>query len=489
MDAASLARMQFAFTAIYHYLFVPLSIGLGLIVALMQTKAYRTGDAHDEARAAFWVRLFTMTFAVGVATGITMEFSFGTNWAGYSRFVGDIFGAPLAAEALFAFFLESVFLGVLLFGKGRVSRRFYMVSSWLVWAGSLLSSLWIVIANSWMQTPAGYTVVHTAAGSKAELTSFLEAALNHTTLQRFFHTVIALLILGAFVSMAIGAYYLWKMRDEASARVFIRTGAIVGIVTAVLMLPAAHAQALAVARTQPSKLAAMEGQYEEGPVALSLFGWVDEENETTYALSIPGGTSFLADQSFTTEYPGLNDFAPDERPEFVNAIFQSYHAMVALFGVICIALLVALLVAKGKLANKRWPLAILMFAWIAPYLAIEFGWITAELGRQPWIVYGELKTVDAASASVTPAQLYITMGLFLAVYLVVFLGWVRMVAKTIKAGPDAFLPSRLAVAAASEDAPELSFAAAPAGPRDGDDVRDDGESAESGDADASKEVE
>lgn len=439
VDAASLARMQFAFTALYHYLFVPLSIGLGLIVAIMTTKAYKSHDAHDEARAQFWTRLFTMTFAVGVATGITMEFSFGTNWAGYSRFVGDIFGAPLAAEALFAFFLESVFLGVLLFGRSRVSRRFYMVSSWLVWFGSMLSSLWIIIANSWMQTPAGYKVVDSYNGSKAVLTDFFAAALNHTTLQRFFHTVIALLILGAFVCIAVGAFYLWKKRDQRSAHIFIRVGTIVGVVTALLMLPAAHAQALAVARTQPSKLAAMEGQYEEGPVALSLFGWVDEEKQETYALSIPGGTSFLADQSFETEYPGLNDFAEDERPEFVNAIFQSYHAMVALFGVICITLILSFLIVRGKLAGKRWPLVILMLAWLAPYLAIEFGWITAELGRQPWIVFGELKTVDAASASVDATQLMITMGLFAVVYLVVFAGWVRMVAKTIKAGPDAFL--------------------------------------------------
>lgn len=456
MDAASLARMQFAFTALYHYLFVPLSIGLGLIVAIMTTKAYKSHDAHDEARAQFWTRLFTMTFAVGVATGITMEFSFGTNWAGYSRFVGDIFGAPLAAEALFAFFLESVFLGVLLFGRSRVSRRFYMVSSWLVWFGSMLSSLWIIIANSWMQTPAGYKVVDSYNGSKAVLTDFFAAALNHTTLQRFFHTVIALLILGAFVCIAVGAFYLWKKRDQRSAHIFIRVGTIVGVVTALLMLPAAHAQALAVARTQPSKLAAMEGQYEEGPVALSLFGWVDEEKQETYALSIPGGTSFLADQSFETEYPGLNDFAEDERPEFVNAIFQSYHAMVALFGVICITLVLSFLIVRGKLAGKRWPLVILMLAWLAPYLAIEFGWITAELGRQPWIVFGELKTVDAASASVDATQLMITMGLFVVVYLVVFAGWVRMVAKTIKAGPDAFLATN-----GDEDSSpaSLSFAA------------------------------
>ena len=441
MDATLLARIQFAFTVLYHYLFVPISVGLGLIVAIMVTRAYRSRDARDDARAQFWTRLFTGTFAIGVATGITMEFSFGTNWAGYSRFVGDIFGAPLAAEALFAFFLESVFLGVLLFGRNRVGKRFYVASAWLVWGGSMLSSLWIIIANSWMQTPAGYRVVATETGSKAVLTDFLAAALNHTTVQRYFHTVIALLILGAFVCMAVGAFYLWKRRDADSGRLFVKVGTVVGVVTAVLMLPAAHAQALAVARNQPAKLAAMEGQYEKGAVALSAFGWVDEANQQTYALGIPGGTSFLADQDFTTEYPGLNDFPEDERPGNVNAIFQSYHGMVALFGVICVALVLGVLVSRGKLARHRWPLVILMFAWLAPYLAIEFGWITAELGRQPWIVYGELKTVDAASASVPAAQLLITLALFAVIYLVLFVGWVRLVARTVKAGPDAFLGS------------------------------------------------
>lgn len=465
MDAATLARIQFAFTVLYHYLFVPISVGLGLIVSVMGTRAYRSRDPKDEARLSFWVRLFTVTFAVGVATGITEEFSFGTNWAGYSRFVGDIFGAPLAAEALFAFFLESVFLGVLLFGKNRVGRRFYMASGWLVWIGSMLSSLWIVIANSWMQSPAGYKV----EGGRAVLTDFFAAAFNPTTWQRYFHTVVALLIMGAFVCMAVGAFYLWKKRDEESGRLFVKVGVIVAVVTSVLMLPAAHAQALAVAKNQPAKLAAMEGQYETEPVALSLFGWVDEANQKTYALGIPGGTSFLADQDFTAEYPGLNDFPEGETTPFVNAVFQSYHLMVALFGVICVVLVLGILVTAGKLKKRRWPLAILMFAWLAPYLAIEFGWITAELGRQPWIVWGELKTVDAVSQAVPAAQVGITLALFAVIYAMLFIGWVRMVAKTVKAGPEAFLGG---AHADDEDASDgLSFAAPRAG-TDGDAVSD-----------------
>ena len=203
-DVAVLSRIQFALTVAYHFLFVPLSIGLGLILAINETRYYRSRKPEDAAATKFWVKVFTATFAIGVATGITMEFSFGTNWANYSRFVGDIFGAPLAAEALFAFFLESVFLGVLLFGRERVSPKFYMVSSWLVWAGSCLSALWILIANSWMQTPAGAEL--NADGTEAVITDFFSAAFNPSIFARYTHTVDALLIMGAFVAMAVAGW-------------------------------------------------------------------------------------------------------------------------------------------------------------------------------------------------------------------------------------------------------------------------------------------
>ena len=207
-DVALLSRIQFALTVAYHFIFVPLSIGLGLITAIFATKYYLSRDEKDGAAVRLWVKIFTATFAIGVATGITMEFSFGTNWADYSRFVGDIFGAPLAAEALFAFFLESVFLGVLLFGRNKVSPKFYTVSAWLVWAGSLLSALWILIANSWMQTPAGAELA--ADGKKAIITDFLAAAMNPSIAPRYFHVIVALLIIGAFTSLALGGWYLLK---------------------------------------------------------------------------------------------------------------------------------------------------------------------------------------------------------------------------------------------------------------------------------------
>ena len=222
-DPVLLARVQFALTAAYHFFFVPLTIGLGLILAINETKYYRSRNEKDAAASRFWVKIFTATFVIGVATGITMEFSFGTNWADYSRFVGDIFGAPLAAEALLAFFLESVFLGILLFGRKTVSPKFYLVSAWLVWFGSCLSALWILIANSWMQTPAGAELA--ADGSKAVITDFLGAALNPSLMARYSHVVVALLIMGAFAAMAVSAWYLIKGRHADFAMKTMRIGA------------------------------------------------------------------------------------------------------------------------------------------------------------------------------------------------------------------------------------------------------------------------
>ena len=268
-DVALLSRIQFAVTVAYHFIFVPLSIGLGLITAIFATKYYRSRDEKDSAAMHFWVRIFTATFAIGVATGITMEFSFGTNWADYSRFVGDIFGAPLAAEALFAFFLESVFLGVLLFGEKKVSPKFYTVSAWLVWAGSCLSALWILIANSWMQTPAGAELA--SDGSKAVITDFLAAAFNPSILPRYTHVIVALLILGAFVSMAVGAWYLLKGKHSDFAMKTVRIGAVVGIVASCAMIVTAHASAVEVSEEQPTKLAMMEGMYnDEVPLSAGL---------------------------------------------------------------------------------------------------------------------------------------------------------------------------------------------------------------------------
>ena len=274
LGAAMASRLQFALTVMFHFVFVPMSIGLGLIVAIFETRYYKSRKPEDKAASNLWIKIFTATFAIGVATGITMEFSFGTNWANYSRFVGDIFGAPLAAEALFAFFLESSFLGVLIFGRRKVKPRTYMISSWVVFGGSCLSALWILIANSWMQTPTGATL--SADGAKAILSNFFAAAFSPSLLARYLHTVDSLLIMGAFVAMAIGAYYLLKNRHTDFAMKTLRVGSVIALVTTCCMLVFAHMSATTVANEQPTKLAMMEGAYSSESMPLYLIGYVDE---------------------------------------------------------------------------------------------------------------------------------------------------------------------------------------------------------------------
>lgn len=451
LDPVLLGRIQFTLTAVYHFIFVPLSIGIGLIMAIFETKAFRSGSEKDAAAARFWVKLFTVTFAVGVATGITMEFSFGTNWADYSRFVGDIFGAPLAAEALLAFFLESVFLGVLLFGRGRVGKKFYLASAWLVWFGSCLSALWILIANSWMQTPAGAELA--ADGSRAVITDFLAAAFNPSTLPRYGHTVMALLVMGAFVAMAIGGYYLLKKRHQDFAMKAVKIGSIVGIVATCGLLVFAHSSAVEVAEEQPTKLAMMEGMYDSEVPPLYAFGWVDEESQEVLSpIAIPGGTSFLATGTWDTEYMGLNELAETEQYADlsvedlpVNLVFQSYHLMVILFGLILITVVLALIFQRGgKLKDKRWLQRLLFVSPLFPFFAIVTGWVTAEIGRQPWVVYPStsgpegvsLLTSDAISQSVSSVEVLVTIVLFTLIYLFIFVAYVRIVAHFIKKGPD-----------------------------------------------------
>ena len=459
-DVAFLARLQFTLTVAFHFVFVPLSIGVGLVTAIAQTRYYRSRDEEDLAAAQFWLKLFTTTFAIGVATGITMEFSFGTNWADYSRFVGDIFGAPLAAEALFAFFLESVFLGVLLFGRDKVSPRFYCVASWLVWFGSCLSALWILIANSWMQTPAGAEVA--ADGSKAVLTDFFAAAFNPTTGLRYFHVITAALVMGGLVALSIAAYHYLKGKNVDFAKKTMKTGIVVALVATCALFVSAHSTAVGVWEQQPTKLAAMEGQYEDEVPPLYFFGWVDEQNEEVTGLGLPGFTSFLATFTFDTVYPGLNSLAETEQygdldtSELpVNAIFQSYHLMVAVSGILLLLIVIAIIAVKtGKIQQWKWFQKLLVIAPIFPLAAIEAGWFTAELGRQPWVVYPSanapdgivLLTNEAVSKSVSAPELLLTIVLFCVIYLLLFVAWGRLVAGIIKAGPDAMKGDDLNIA-------------------------------------------
>jgi cytochrome d ubiquinol oxidase subunit I len=460
LDVAMLSRLQFAICVIFHFLFVPLSIGLGLFVALAETRYYKSKDPKDRAATKFWVKIFTSTFIIGVATGITMEFSFGTNWANYSRFVGDIFGAPLAAEALLAFFLESVFLGIVIFGRERISPKLYLISTWLVWAGSALSALWILIANSWMQTPAGFDPASIVTG-RVRLNDFVAAALNYSTVPRYLHTVDSLLILGSFCSMAIGAYWLKTKKHTDHAKKFIKTGLIVGIITTALMLPFGHMQATEVAEQQPAKLAAMEGQYEDGPADMTIIGFVDEANQKVIGITIPNLTSFLASFDFDAVYPGLNttatttDFSayptvadnvttypgvdvPENLNPPVQLTFQAYHLMILMFGLLVVWLIIGGLALKKANAGKysKALFTLLVFGPIIPFLAIQAGWMVAEVGRQPWVVYNLLATNNAYSQVLSAPELLITILLFIVFYVILFVSWLRVVLGQIKKGPQ-----------------------------------------------------
>ncbi len=432
MDAVMLARIQFAFTIGYHFIFVPISIGVGMMVVLAERRYYKSGVPADRAASNFWIKLFTATFAIGVATGITMEFAFGTNWANYSRFVGNIFGAPLAAEGLIAFFLESTFLGILLFGRTKVSKRFYYVSAWLVWIGSLLSALWILIANSWMQTPAGYRI----EGGKAVLTSFWEAALNPSTAPRYFHTVAATIITGCFVAAGVCAYYMLKKRHLHFARTAMLWAVSVGLIVSLAMPLIGHWGALVVAEYQPVKMAAFENITETQKNApLYLFGWVNGDGTTT-GVSIPSGLSLMLGLDPEHEVTGLDSVAAADRPP-AQLTFQSYHLMIALGGLFILVFGLALIMHFLKrLENARWMHWALIACIPLSLLAINLGWMAAEVGRQPWVVQGLMRTTDAVSPLVSAGEIWTTLGLFGLIYLVLFIAWIRIFLGIIKKGPE-----------------------------------------------------
>jgi cytochrome d ubiquinol oxidase subunit I len=436
MDAVLLARLQFAFTIGYHFIFVPISIGVGMMVVLSERRYYKSGIPADKAASNFWIKLFTATFAIGVATGITMEFAFGTNWASYSRFVGNIFGAPLAAEGLIAFFLESTFLGVLLFGRKKVSRGFYYVSAWLVWIGSLLSALWILIANSWMQTPAGYKVVN----GKAVLTSFWAAAFNPSLAPRYFHTVAAALITGCFVTAGVCAYHLLRKTHVRFARRAIVWAISIGLVISLAMPLLGHWGALVVAEHQPVKMAAFENVTDtEDGAPLYLFGWLTKNEDGTYdtlGVGIPRGLSLILHLNPDAKVVGLDSVPAADRPP-EQIVFQSYHIMIALGMFFALVFLVAVLMhILGRLERARWLLWVLIACIPLSLFAINMGWVAAEVGRQPWIVQGLMRTTDGVSPLVSSGQIWATLGLFGLVYLVLFIAWLRIFLGVIRQGPD-----------------------------------------------------
>lgn len=434
MDAVWLARLQFALTVGFHYLFPPLSIGLGWMIFGYQTRFLQTGDAVYRQLARFWTRLFAVTFAVGVATGITMEFQFGTNWAAYSRFVGDIFGAPLAAEGVFAFFLESSFLAILIYGENRVSRRVTWLASLLVAVGATLSAFWIVVANSWQQTPAGYQLVN----GRAELTSFCAAVFNPSTLPRYFHVIAGALVTGTFFVLGVSAHMLLKGRHTEFAARSLKSAVLPALLSVALVGLIGHHHAVQVARTQPAKLAAFEGVWETQTHApLLLFGVPKAEKEQTdFALGVPNLLSYMVGFSKDTQIQGLKDFPKADRPPLLTTFF-SFHAMVYLGGwLFLVAAAGLVLMWRKALVERRLFLRAAALTIPLPFIANEVGWIAAEVGRQPWAVYNLLRTSDAVSASVPAGQILASIVLFSLIYSLLFGLWVYLLGRQIAQGPQ-----------------------------------------------------
>jgi cytochrome d ubiquinol oxidase subunit I len=438
MDVEILSRIQFAFTIAFHYIYPPLSIGIGIILVIMEGKYLKTKDKFYENMTKFWVKVFALTFAIGVASGIVMEFEFGTNWATYSRYVGDVFGSALAAEGIFAFFLESGFLAVLVFGWDKVGPKMHFFSTLMVSLGSMFSAVWIVIANSWMQTPAGFHIVGEGLNARAEITDFWELVFNPSSVERLLHVLSGAWLAGAFLVISIGAYYIIKDRHLRFAKSSIKIALIMAVIASLFQLLTGHQSAIGVSKNQPAKLAAMEAVYntqENAP--LFLFGWVnDYQQEVNFGIAVPGLLSYLIGFNPKTQVIGLNDFPEDERPP-VNIVFQSYHLMVAIgIALIAISLLGIFLWWRGILFKKKWLLWIFVFSVLLPQIANQVGWITAEVGRQPWIVYGLMKTSEGLSKVVEAGQVWFSLILFTIIYIFLFLLFIYLLNEKIKHGPD-----------------------------------------------------
>jgi cytochrome d ubiquinol oxidase subunit I len=436
MDIELLSRIQFGFTIGFHYLFPPLSIGLGLFLVIMEGTYLKTRDPVYHQMTHFWVRVFGLIFALGVATGIVMEFQFGMNWARFSRYVGDVFGSALAAEGVFAFFLESGFLAILLFGWKRVKPRTHFISTVLVCFGAHFSAVWIVVANSWQQTPAGHHIVGEGLNARAEIVDFWQLVFNPSFLDRISHVYAGAWQAAAFFVMSVSAFYLLKNKHHDFAIRSIKIALVVAVIASTFQLTSGHKSAITVARTQPAKLAAFEGHYPvSAPASLYLFGWIDEGEEQTIGLKIPGFLSLLATGDPDEHLAGLKAYPRVDRPP-ANLVFQSYHLMVAI-GLLLILLswLGVFLWWRNRLFECKPLLKLFVAAVVLPQLANQLGWFSAEVGRQPWIVYGILRTSEAISRNVSENQVLTSLALFALIYTMLFALFIYLLNEKIQHGP------------------------------------------------------
>jgi cytochrome d ubiquinol oxidase subunit I len=447
MDIVVLSRLQFALTTVYHWLFVPLTLGMGWFVAFFQTRYYQTKDETWHKMAKFWGKLFLINFAIGVVTGIVQEFQFGMNWSEYSRYVGDIFGAPLAVEALMAFFMESTFLGIWIFGEGRVPEKVHLASIWLAAIGSNLSALWILLANSFMQAPPANSYVLNAAKGRLELVNFFALIGNPKGWIFFWHTVADGLAMAAFLILAVSAYHLLRKQNVDFFKRSFNIASMVGLVASVLIFLGGHTMGQYMREVQPMKLAALEAMWEtEQPASFSLLTIGDlSGKEEIWSLRIPYAMSFLACNNFTCEVKGVNDlqaqyqtqYGPGDYIPLMVVTYWTFRIMMA-FGFLMMGV-TAFLVwsnARGDITKAKW-LKWVPAMLILPYLANASGWILTEMGRQPWIVYGLLKEQDAVSPNLTAVDLLISLIGYTAVYGTLAVSMVYLMKKYAIAGPDA----------------------------------------------------
>lgn len=430
-------RLHFAFTVTFHYIFPQITMGLALLIVVLKTMALRAGNEHYNRAARFWAKIFGINFAVGVVTGIPMEFQFGTNWSAFSQAAGGVIGQTLAMEGVFSFFLESSFLGLFLFGEKRLGRIGHWFSAVMVFVGSWLSGYFIVATDAWMQHPVGYSL---GANGAFGLQSFWGLLLNPWTLWQYPHTMLGALQTGCFVMAAIGAFYVLAERHVDYGRTFLRIGVIVGMIAAILQLyPTGDAQGVMIARYQPVTLAAMEGLFHgEKGAPLAILGQPDVAKERLdNPLVIPRGLSFLTYRAWTAEVKGLDQFPRDAWPDQIELVYFSYHIMVGL-GTIFIAIFViaAFLLWRGALYRSRVMMWIIMLALPFPFIANTAGWITAEAGRQPWLIYGMLRTSAGASPLVSAGNAWFTLIGFMGLYTVLGILYLFLVYREIERGPE-----------------------------------------------------
>ncbi len=442
MTELLLARWQFGITSVYHFLFVPMTLGLSVLVAVMETMYVRTGDEKYKQMTKFWGKLFLINFAMGVVTGIVQEFHFGMNWSEYSRFMGDIFGAPLAMEALTAFYLESTFLGLWIFGWDKLPKWLHAAAIWIVALASNLSSFWILVANSFMQSPAGYVVQN----GRAEMVDFGALITNPYVMFQFPHTVLSGFTTAGFFIMAISAYHLLKGDKSGFFKTSFSIGVTAALISAALVGATGHLQAQHVAKAQPMKLAATEALWESAnPAPFALVASIDEQNRRNSSeLAVPGALSFLVHNNFAGEVKGINNLQAEYTQKYgpgnyippVTQLFWSFRVMVAAGGwLIAIAGVCALLILTGRLEKQRLALKAALWSLPVPYLANSSGWFVAEAGRQPWIVHGLLRVDQAVSPNVPASSIWLSMIGFTLVYAILAIAAVYLMRKFAVKGP------------------------------------------------------